>query len=315
MKMETTCPKCHYGLILGAQHCAWCGAKQKKSVAAPKGKGCPDCGGLLFKGASFCAWCGENLNGDKKTLTSLNGLACDAECPLCGGMILGTMEYCPSCGVDYQEILPSDEQCPHCHSYFHPAQYYCACCGGYLTPFIIMPLIKSRLEIAADALFLLCLAAAERFEQGRGSKSKKKGFESVGLIMGHKKNGLSQVEAVHPFIAAVVSADQAKGRRYFDAPHELALLCRSRLKCLGTFHSHVNGDPRPSERDLPGITAGHLEMIVGVRPEQGKQAWTFSSTTFGLEGTVGGLFFSVGAYTRDKGGVLRSIMVSLAPSV
>jgi hypothetical protein len=227
-------------------------------------------------------------------------------------MLFFTMVHCPSCGERVVLALPEEEQCPHCGRYYTPAGYYCACCGGYIPPWLFLPHDKLHLTIGPDALALLCLAVSERFYEGRGPHGKGRGFEALGLLFGSRKGNEYRVSAVLPSVSARVGPGQAGGNWNFGSPGEIARLCGSGLTYLGLFHSHTDGDPRPSERDLPTIGADHCDLIVGVAPAKRRKAWTFSPNTFGPVGAVNGLQFALAAYIRDPGGVVRSLMVDHA---
>ncbi len=310
MNRSSRCKRCRNELVLGARHCHWCGTEQAGRLAGKGRKACPSCGEGVVSGASFCAWCGAGPAGPGMVLSDLEGWEFEWSCPSCGGAVVCTMKHCPSCGRRVALKLKKDERCRHCGGYFHPGWYFCAQCGGMLEPFLFLPAMKGKVRISPQALFLMCLAATERFHQGKGPKGKGKPLEALGLLLGKRGRNGYRVTHAYPLVAAEALPNSA----HADPAHlgpvgKLDSLCGAGLQVLGTFHSHPNGPSTPSMRDRQVLHGGAFGMIVGVEPARGKHDWDFDLLRLGLVGGVGGLKFSVAAYLMGEDGVVRSLPV------
>jgi serine/threonine protein kinase len=87
------CPRCHWERHPSWNHCAWCGARLKRSSRAKKQTGmrgrCPSCRSSVPFYASFCPHCRERLSWDVEF---------KIPCQSCGWGVSARWRGCPWCG-------------------------------------------------------------------------------------------------------------------------------------------------------------------------------------------------------------------------
>ena len=155
-----------------------------------------------------------------------------------------------------------------------------------------------RVYLSENAFIDLLLSSAEVYKK-----------ECLGFLLGYKLKDRFVIEHAY----SLQTADRKpKGVASLDRSHKqiLPILEKlERLQIVGDFHSHTQfgmtrGLPRPSQKDIDGMSIDHVYFIIAINNNCKTMSWS-ENRDGTISGTVGSFFFKIAAYYLAGSALLR----------